>query len=181
MTKKITKKTTAKKKTSKKKTTKKKTKTVAKRPRGRPTEYREEFCELLIDHMSTGLSFETFGHEIGVSRSIIFEWAKDTPENKRKYPGFLDAKKEAEDACRSFWEDMGTKLANGNIKDGSSAVWIYNMKCRFPKVWRPKKEIDVNARYERDLQEIESMSAEQLANLAETAAKYLKAKESDES
>lgn len=165
-----------KKKTTTKKVTKKKTskKTPAKRPVGRPTEYRQEYCQKLIDHMASGLSFETFGVSIGMVTATTYKWLE-------KHPEFVEAKNIAEQECRRFWERMGTGIAAGKLKNGNSGVWIYNMKCRFPKVWRPKKEIDVNARYERDLKEIESMSAEQLANLAETAAKYLKAKESDES
>ena len=29
-------------------------------PVGRPTKYKPEYCEMLIEHMSEGLSFESF-------------------------------------------------------------------------------------------------------------------------
>lgn len=160
---------------TKKKTTKKKTvsKPPAKRPVGRPTDYREKYCKMLIDHMAQGLSFETFGATIDKATSTTYEWVE-------KHDSFKEAKKKAEAKCRVFWESMGTKLASGNLKDGNSAVWIYNMKCRFPKQWRPKKELDISARYENDLRQLENMSTEQLAQLASAAAKYLKAKENDD-
>lgn len=145
---------------------------------GRPTKYRKEFCEKLIDHMAKGLSFETFGTEIGVCKFTIYEWAKE--ENKHKYPGFSNAKKIAQGECEKYWETMGNLIARGDMKNGNSGVWIYNMKCRFPKVWRPKKEVEVSARYENDIKAIETMSTEQLALLAETAAKYLKEKAKDD-
>ena len=158
-----------KKKVTKKKTTKRKvTKTL-----GRPSKYRKEYCQALIDHMATGLSFETFGATIDVACSTVYKWVDD-------YPDFSEAKKKAEAKCRVFWERMGTGIAAGKLKNGNSGVWIYNMKCRFPKVWRPKKEVDVSARYEKDIDAIKNMSAKELAELAEAAAMFLREKEHDE-
>ena len=165
----MVKKKTTKKKTSKKKVTKKTANKV-----GRPTDYRPEYCQALIEHMASGMSFETFGVTVGVVTATTYKWLE-------KHREFVEAKNKAEQECRRFWERMGTGIAAGKLKNGNAGVWIYNMKCRFPKVWRPKKELDISARYESDLKAIESMSVEQLANLAETAAKYLKAKEHDES
>lgn len=109
---------------------------------GRPTKFRPEFCEKLIDHMAKGLSFETFGAEIGTSRTQIYEWAK--PENRDKYPGFADAKSFAQEECRKFWETVGGGIATGQLNKGNAAVWIYNMKCRFAKEWRDHKELPSN-------------------------------------
>lgn len=165
---------TTKKKVTKKKVTKKKTTKKTPLPRGRPTDYRPEYCQLLIDHMASGMSFETFGVSVGCVTATTYSWLE-------KHPDFLEAKNIAEQECRRFWERMGTGIAAGKLKNGNAGVWIYNMKCRFPKVWRPKKEVDVSARYQNDVEAIKNMSTAQLAELAETAARYLKEKENDES
>ena len=52
---------------------------------GRPTEYKEEFCQMLIDHMSEGYSFESFGGIVGVSERVLYDWEK-------KFPEFLHSK-----------------------------------------------------------------------------------------
>ena len=138
-------------------------------PGGRPSKYKKEYCKKLIDHMAKGLSFQTFAVSIGTVRSVTYEWVK-------KYPEFAAAKQEAEDHCRIFWERLGTGIAAGKLKNGNPAVWIYNMKCRFPAEWKPKKELDISARYEKDVKQLEKMSTDELAQLAKAAAKYLEEK-----
>lgn len=112
-------------------------------PGGRPTKYKHEYCEMLIDHMSNGLSYETFSAVIGVSRAVLYDWEK-------AYPEFLDAKKEAFDQCQLFWEKEGAKgLWNEThyndqgkptkSKSLNSTVWIFNMKNRFN--WSDKREV----------------------------------------
>ena len=142
-------------------------------PAGRPTTYKKQYCKMLVDHMSKGLSFLSFAAEIKKPRAVLYEWLK-------KHKEFAEAKQEAEEASRLFWEKMGIGIAAGKLKNGNAAIWIYNMKCRFPAVWRPKRELDISARYEQDLKALEGMSASDLAQIASEAAKYLKEKEGDE-
>ncbi len=59
---------------------------AGKRRPGQPTRYRKNYCQLLIEHMSQGLSFDTFGGVVDVARDTIYEWVKVHPE-------FSDAKK----------------------------------------------------------------------------------------
>lgn len=124
----------------------KKTKAVAEKPAveketlGRPSKYKPEYCQGLIDHMGAGLSFESFAAVIRVHRDTLFEWDKVHPE-------FSDAKKIAVLACQLFWENLGIKyilnesesFGEGQSKSTSlnSAVWIFNMKNRFK--WRDKQ------------------------------------------
>lgn len=93
---------------------------------GRPTSYRPEYCGILIDHMSKGLSFETFGARIGVSRDTAFEWV-------HKFPEFSDAKKEAFDKCQLFWEEIGIE-GIWNYPDQrtlNTGNYVFQMKNRF--------------------------------------------------
>ena len=45
---------------------------TAKRPVGRPTAYRPEMCEQLIEAMATGLSAEAAAAKIGISARCVF-------------------------------------------------------------------------------------------------------------
>lgn len=103
-------------------------------PFGRPSKYRPEYCELLVQHMRQGLSFESFGAEVYAHKETLYQWVK-------RYPDFHDAKKMGTEFCRSFWERMGVAGAAGKIEGFNNATWIYNMKCRFSKEWRDIQQI----------------------------------------
>lgn len=102
-------------------------------PGGRPTVYKQEYCQMLIDHMASGLSFLSFAAVINVSEECLYEWG-------RVHQEFSEAKKEAFVKNRLFWEDLAIK----NIKADKfqSTVWIFNMKNRFPKEWRDRQEVE---------------------------------------
>lgn len=105
-----------------------------KNPGGRPTDYRPEYCKLLIEHMAKGFSYETFGAEVDVCKQTVYTW--------EKHPEFLDAKKKAFTKCQKFWEQQGT-LGLWNDPKGeslNSSVWIFNMKNRFK--WADRQEIE---------------------------------------
>lgn len=51
-----------------------------KRPVGRPSKYKPEYCERVIEDMSTGLSLTAFAGSIPVARSTINVWMDQHPE-----------------------------------------------------------------------------------------------------
>lgn len=113
---------------------------------GRPTKYKKEYCQKLINHMAQGLSFESFAGLVDVDRSTIYYWEEN-------YKEFYHAKKKGMEKCRLFWEKMGIGLSAGKLKNGQAGVWVYNMKCRFPKQWRDKENeekqnITINLSYD---------------------------------
>lgn len=110
----------AKKKTTKKKTTKK---------IGRPTDYKPEYCEQLIEFMKQGFSFEAFGGEISVSKQTLYTWTE-------KHPEFMDAKNIAYSHSRRFWEGIAIDACKGQMKIPAQAIWVFTMKNRFG--WRDK-------------------------------------------
>lgn len=55
-------------------------------PVGRPSLYKPEYCDLLIKHMESGLSFDTFAAVVGTCKDTCYEWVKVHSE-------FSDAKK----------------------------------------------------------------------------------------
>ncbi len=101
---------------------------------GSPTKYDPKYCDMLIEHMSQGLSYETFAAVISVSRQTIYDWEENTE--------FLDAKRVAFEKCRLFWEKLGVGGTAGKIRNFSSGTWVYNMKCRFRDKWLIEREQD---------------------------------------
>lgn len=134
---------------------------------GRPPKYKKAFCEMLINHMAKGFSYESFAGKIGTHRSLLYQWEK-------KHPEFLDAKKKAFDQCLVFWEEMGHAGTVGKLKGFQTAMWIFQMKNRFRWADRHEQHVEVAQKFKEDVKVINKMSAEELASLAENAAKYLK-------
>lgn len=117
---------------------------------GRPTIYEQRFCDLLIDHMEKGFSYESFAGLVGVSKQTIYDWEKANPE-------FLDSKKIGVEKSRLFWETQGiegiyTTETFEQDENGSrstkralnSPVWIFNMKNRFKDEWKDKQETELS-------------------------------------
>jgi len=102
------------------------------KPMGRPSKYKDDFCEQLIKHMSEGFSFESFGGKISVNQDTLYAWARTHQE-------FSDAKKEAFEKSRLFWETIGIKGAQGKIPFFNVTAWIFNMKNRFG--WRDQLQL----------------------------------------
>ena len=102
---------------------------------GRPTNYKEEYCDIIVEEMAKGLSFEASGGDkrIAVSKDTLYQWLK-------KYPAFSDAKKKGENLCLNFWERIGIGRALGKVPKGCAASYIFNMKNRF--LWRDRLEVN---------------------------------------
>jgi len=91
---------------------------------GRPTDYKPEYCQMIIDHMAQGFSSTSFAAEIGQAKSTIGTWANN-------HPDFMAAKKVAEAACEKWWENLGKDGAEGKVRGFNVGSWIFNMKNRF--------------------------------------------------
>jgi hypothetical protein len=108
---------------------------------GRPSKYEERFCQMLTEHMASGLSYLSFAAIIDVHEDTLYEWEK-------VHPNFSEAKKKGFSRNRLFWEKLGVDYithTDSKIGDSSpklnSSVYIFNMKNRFPKEWREKIEL----------------------------------------
>ncbi len=56
-----------------------------KRGKGRPTEYKPEFCQMLIDWMAEGKTIKDFAKHLKVTKETVSRWGRIHPE-------FLEAK-----------------------------------------------------------------------------------------
>lgn len=101
-------------------------------PGGRPTLYQPEFCEMLVDHMDQGYSFESFAADVDVDRDTLYEWAK-------VHPQFSDAKKRGFAKSLKFLEKAGLDSIF-DCAGFNTTLYIFTMKSRF-KMWdRPVLE-----------------------------------------
>lgn len=116
----------------------KKQKTTNKKD-GRPTIYKPEYCEMLIEHMASGLSMEAFAGVLSIARSTLYLW-RETHEEFREACeiGY----------CKSllFYERFGSMAMRGLLKDSAgnklhhdTAIYCFNMKNRFNWTDRPKE------------------------------------------
>ena len=101
---------------------------------GRPTKYKEEYCEKLMEHMKQGFSFESFGAIIGVHRDTLYEWELHHSE-------FSDSKKKGVELSRLFWEKMGMEGAQGKIQGFRDVSFIFQFKNRFDKKEDKEKKV----------------------------------------
>lgn len=104
--------------------------------------YTPEFCDLLIEHLSKGLSYTTFGSTIGVVTSTLYEWENDHPEWK-------EAKDIAFQKSQEFFEKRlvakvsGQKINGLNIKDIDTSCLIFALKTRYHACYGEKKETEL--------------------------------------
>ena len=73
---------------------------------GRPTLYRHEMCDRLVEAMAKGLSAEAAAARIGISARSLFNWQKQHPE-------FLQAIQEGRQKSQLWWEERALAMANG--------------------------------------------------------------------
>mgnify|MGYP000976704067 CR=1 FL=1 len=102
-------------------------------PGGRPTEYKPEYCEKLIEHMADGLSYESFAGKLRVCRDTLYNWEKLFPE-------FSYSKKVGKEASLLKWETIGLDAVEGRIEKFSAPTYIFTMKNRFE--WKDKTETE---------------------------------------
>lgn len=98
-------------------------------PGGRPTDYRPEYCEKVIELLKQGASIEEIGLELDCGYSTVYQWMKDHPE-------FSQAIKKGREFSHGWWLKEGREALRE--KEFSYTGWYMNMKNRFG--WTDKQE-----------------------------------------
>ena len=117
---------------------------------GRPTSYRQEYCELVKKHMATGKSLTAFAGSIGHSKECIYEWIAT-------HADFADAVTRARAARVDALETRMLSANNG----GTAATSIFALKNADPDEWREVRYANIEHTVNLD-----GITDEQLAAIA---------------
>lgn len=101
---------------------------------GRPTTYKEEYCDQIIEHLAQGFSMESFAATINCSRDSLYEW-------RNKHKSFSDSIKIGLEKSLIFWEKIGQEGTLGKIKGFNCATYIFSMKNKFR--WTDRTEAEI--------------------------------------
>lgn len=105
-------------------------------PAGRPTLYRPEYCEKVIELGKEGNSRVQIAAELGVAKSTLQEWEKEFPE-------FSVAITRAMTFSQAWWETKGKEcLVMPAGATFQSSVWSRSMAARFPDDWRENSKME---------------------------------------
>ncbi len=129
---------------------------------GRPTEYRPEYCELLVDWMKQGNSFPTFGTSLTppVSDSVLYDWV-------HRYPDFLEAKKLGKVFEMQFLERLHLRCMATGEGNPTAIVWAQKNRCRkYYKERVPKGSQQIQLSAKMDVKQlVANMTPEDMAQL----------------
>ena len=86
---------------------------------GRPTLYRREMCDRLVEAMAGGLTAEAAAARIGISARSLFYWQQQHPE-------FLQAIQEGRQRSQLWWEERALAMANG--ESGNTQIVVLGLR-----------------------------------------------------
>lgn len=109
---------------------------------GRPTLYRETYCDEVITHMAHGASLTSFAAEIGVARSTINEWIG-------AHSDFSEAVNRGKAKCAAWWEQTNRLIARNGGGTGSAQACALGLKNMAADDWREQSHVEVNVHDER--------------------------------
>lgn len=101
---------------------------------GRPTDYRPEYCETVVDLGKQGKSVAQMCAHFDISRQTIDNWAAANP-------AFLEAFNRAKVHMQAKLEEIG--FDGLTSKDFNAPVWKKTMEARFREDYTERREHDV--------------------------------------
>jgi hypothetical protein len=133
---------------------------------GRPSEYRDEYCDLLVEWMAKGNPFCTFGKCIvehygllknqAPCEATLYAWV-------HMYPDFLEAKKIGKIYERDMWENLQKRTALTG--EGNITAIIHALKNKFRASYGEREQhIKLNASMDVK-QLVANMQPEQISQL----------------
>ena len=83
--------------------------------------WKEEYCEMLVEHMTEGYSYESFAGKLGVTRDCLYKWEK-------RHEAFLYSKNIGFAKMLMFYEKTGIDAMKGLIPNFNATSWVFQMK-----------------------------------------------------
>lgn len=106
-------------------------------PAGRPSKFKPEYCSKLINHMSGGLSYQSFPAVVDTCIKTLYEW-------EQSYPEFLHAKNIGRQKQQLYFEETGRRAIEGGIKDFNATAFVWMSKNMLG--WRDKQDIEISGK-----------------------------------
>lgn len=105
---------------------------MAAKKMGRPSGYRDEFCEIIEDMGREGKSVAQMAARLDVSKETVYQWVKAHPE-------FSDAFTRARTFSQSWWEAKGQESIGD--RNFNANLYKISMSARFRDDYTERKEI----------------------------------------
>lgn len=125
-------------------------------PRGRPTSYKPEYCDAVVEHMAEGASLTSFAASVGVCRDTVTNWANE-------HQDFFVAVTRGKALCVAWWEKVNRNLAQTG--QGNATACVFGLKNMGKDEWRDKQEVEHSGGLTTKL-DLASLNPEQLRLLA---------------
>lgn len=94
----------------------------AKRPVGRPSKYRPEYCDEIIELGKDGKSIAQMAAHFDVDKASVYDWAANHEE-------FSTALARAKAHSQKWWEDQAQK--NLSDRNFNAQLWLKSVASRF--------------------------------------------------
>jgi len=102
---------------------------------GRPTDYRPEYCDTVIELGKLGKSVVQMACALDVAKSTLYLWAETIPE-------FSDAFTRARQWAQDWWETQGQCGLTADKFNAS--LWSRSMAARFPEDYQERKGVELS-------------------------------------
>ena len=105
---------------------------------GRPTKYKPEYCQQVIQMGSEGMSKEQIAAKLKLNWGTLDNWAEQHQE-------FLLALRTAKELELAYWEDLGISHIVENPGSSRLNGGVYNriMAARFPQKYSERNKIEL--------------------------------------
>lgn len=101
---------------------------------GRPTLYRPELCDRVVELGKQGLTLHEIAAEIGIHYDTLHEWTLSKSD-------FSEAVTRAR-ALAQAWFETQARL-NLSSREFNAKLWEILARCRFPATYRPVEQLQV--------------------------------------
>lgn len=108
--------------------------TEKKRPVGRPTKYKPEYCERVIELAKEGAGWAEYAAEFEIDRTTLYDWAASHEE-------FSTALTRAKVHEQVWWEREGR--LNLKSKEFNANLWIKSAQARFREDYTERKQTEI--------------------------------------
>ena len=108
-------------------------------PAGRPSDYKPDFCDRIVELGAQGASVAEMAFELGVTKPTLTNWAEAHPE-------FLSAFTRAKLASQVWWERKGRDGMEKSSSEFQASIWSRSMAARFPDDWREVKGTELTGK-----------------------------------